>query len=204
MSTHRSIHFVGSANLAYQAQRGAYVAGVKIMNTSLSFTKPLSATKHMPDARYAASSRTAAMLTIEQRVQIDTFLELLQTWTVGSTAEDAPWQVTSCFAPRLHRNGDIDFIAPYLPGGHALALITAHPVVTFLVSDKQAQRRLEGYAQTMVIQRSWEHAELLAYLRWRIPQATDGLSGAIDIVVFRPIYLRYCDRWTHCSFEAKW
>ena len=36
MSTHHSIHF-GSANLAYQAQRGAYLAGVKIMNTSLSF-----------------------------------------------------------------------------------------------------------------------------------------------------------------------
>jgi hypothetical protein len=174
------------------------------MNTSLSFAEPLPAIKHMPDECHAASSRIAAKLTIEQRVQIDTFLEQLQTWTVGSNAEDASWQVASCFAPRLHRNGDIDFIAPYLRGSQALALIAAHPVVTFLVSDKQAQYRLEGYAETVVVQRSWEHAELLAYLRWRIPEATHGLSGAIDMVVFRPIYLRFCDRLTDCSFEAKW
>jgi hypothetical protein len=204
MSIGCSINFVGGANLAHRARRVACLAGVKIMNTSLSFAEPLSAIKHMPDECHVASSRIAAMLTIEQRVQIDTFLELLQIWTVGSTAEDASWQVTSCFAPRLHGNGDIDFIAPYLPGSHALALITAHPVVTFLVRDKQEQRWLEGYAQTVVIQRSWEHAELLAYLRWRIPEATEGLSGALDVVVFRPIYLRYCDRWTDCSFEAKW
>jgi hypothetical protein len=204
MSIDCSINFVGSANLAHRARRVACVAGVKIMNTSLPFAEPLPAIMHMPDECHTASSRIAAMLTIEQRVQIDTFLELLQTWTVGSTAEDASWQVTSCFAPRLHGNGDIDFIAPYLAGSHALALITAHPVVTFLVRDKQEQRWLEGYAQTVVIQRSWEHAELLAYLRWRIPEATEGLSGALDVVVFRPIYLRYCDRWTDCSFEAKW
>src|SRR5215213_8836694 len=119
MSIGYSINFVGSANLAHRARRVACVAGVKIMNTSLLFAEPLPAIKHLPDECDAASSRPAAMLTIEQRVQIDTFLELLQTWTVGSTAEDASWQVASCFAPRLHRNGDIDFIAPYLPGSHA-------------------------------------------------------------------------------------
>ena len=56
----------------------------------------------------------------------------------------------------------------------------------------------------MIVQRSWEHAELLAYLRWRIPEAIDGLSCAIEVVVFRPTYLRYCDRWPGASFEAKW
>ena len=144
------------------------------------------------------------MLTIEQRMQIDTFLEPFQTWTVGSPVEGASWQVTSCFAPRLHGSGDIDFIAPYLPGSHALALITEHPIVTFLIRDKQGQRWLEGSAQTAVVQRSWERAELLSYLRWRIPEVADGLSGAAEVVVFRPIYLRYCDRWAHYSFEAKW
>ena len=135
---------------------------------------------------------------------IDMFLAPFQTWTVRASAEDASWQVTSCFAPRLHGNGDIDFIAPYLAGSHALALITAHPVVTFLVSDKQGQCCLEGCAQTVLVQRSWERAELLAYLRWRTPGATDGLSGAIEVVVFRPIYLRYCDRLSDVTFESKW
>src|SRR5690242_11253525 len=128
------------------------------MNTALSFAEPPQAIKHMPNRCYPASLRTTAMLTIEQRMQIDTFLELFQTWTVEGTAEGVSWQVSSCFAPRLHRNGDIDFIAPYLAGSDALALITAHPVVTFLVRDKQAQRWLEGRAHPVVVQRSWEHA----------------------------------------------
>lgn len=204
MSTHRSINFGGSVNLAHRAQPVACAAGVKIMNTPLSFAEPLLVAKHMPDEGHAASSRTDAMLTIEQRMRIDMFMAPFQTWTVGASAEDASWQVTSCFAPRLHGNGDIDFIAPYLAGSHALALITVHPVVTFLVSDKQGQRCLEGCAQTVLVQRSWEHAELLAYLRWRTPEATDGLSGAIEVVVFRPSYLRYCDRLADVTFEAKW
>ena len=174
------------------------------MNTPVSFAEPLLATKKTPDERHAASSRIGVMLTIEQRMKIDMFLAPLQIWTVGGIAEDAPWQVTSCFAPRLHRNGDIDFIVPYLAGSHALALITAHPVVTFRVSDREAGRWLEGHAQTVVVQRSWEHAELVAYLRWRIPDVTDGWSGPIKVVVFQPTYLRYCDRVSGISFEAKW
>jgi hypothetical protein len=203
MSTRRSINFVGSVNLADRAQYVACAAGVKIMNTPLSFAAPLLVTKQMSDKRHAASSRTDAILTIEQRMRLDMFLAPLQTWTVGA-AEDASWQVTSYFAPRLHRNGDIDFVAPYLAGSHALALITAHPIVTFVVNDREAERWLEGRAQTVVVQRSWEHAELLAYLRWRIPDATDGLSGAIEVLVFHPIYLRYGDRWSDGAFEAKW
>lgn len=202
MSTYRSIDFTGSANLAYQARPVACVADTKNLNTPLSFTKQLPVTHYIPDECHAASSRMAAMLTIKQRMQLDTFLEPLQTWTVGNTAEDTPWQVTSVFAPRLHGNGAIDFIAPYMVGSHALALITAHPVVTFLVSDKQGQRWLEGYAQTAGVQWPWEHSELLAYLRWRLPDAADRLSGAIKVVVFRPIYLRYFDPLSDNSFEA--
>jgi hypothetical protein len=204
MSTHGSIYFIGSVNLAHRAQHAACTAGVKIMNTSLSFARPQLVIEQMPDECCAASSRTESRLTIEQRMQIDMFLAPLQAWTVGATAEDASWQVTSCFAPRLHRDGDIDFVAPYLAGSHALSLIAAHPVVTFLVSDREAGRWLEGRAQTVAVQHFWEQAELLAYLRWRIPGATDGLSGAIEVLVFQPIYLRYYDRWSDSAFEAKW
>jgi hypothetical protein len=174
------------------------------MNTPLSFTEPLPVAKPVPAQHSAAAARTDSTLTIEQRMRIDMFLAPLPTWAVGATTADTSWQVNSCFAARLHRNGDIDFIAPYLAGSHALALITAHPVVTFLVSDRAAERWLEGRAQTAVVERAWEHTELLAYLRWRIPEATDGVSGAITVVVFRPIYLRYCDRLSDGSFEAKW
>jgi hypothetical protein len=204
MFTQHSIDFAPGIGLADWGQRVACTAEATIMRPPLAFATPLPATKHMPDECHAASAQPNIILSIEQRMRIDMFLEPFQTWTVGVSAEDASWQVTSCFAPRLHRNGNIDFIAPYVAGSHALALITAHPSVTFLVSDKQGQRCLEGCAHTVVVQRSWEHAELLAYLRWRIPEATDGLSGAITVVVFRPIYLRYCERWPGASFEAKW
>ena len=204
MLTHRSIHFARSLNLADRAQQVTCVAGTTIMHPPLSFPEPLPVAKPVPDERSAASARTDSTLTIEQRMRMDMFLAPLRTWAVGATTEDTSWQVDSCFAARLHHNGDIDFIAPYLAGSHALSLITAHPVVTFLVSDREAERWLEGSAQAVVVQRSWEHAELLAYLRWRMPNATDELSAAIKVVVFRPIYLRYCDRWNDCSFEAKW
>jgi hypothetical protein len=174
------------------------------MNTLLSFAEPLLAARKTPDECQAASSRIGVMLTIEQRMKLDMFLAPLLTWTVGATAEDAPWQVTSCFAPRLHRNGDIDFIVPYMVGSRALALITAHSAVTFRVSDREAERWLEGHAQTVVVQRSWEHAELVAYLRWRIPDVADGWAGSIKVVVFHPTYLQYFDRVSDASFEAKW
>jgi hypothetical protein len=174
------------------------------MNTPLSFAEPLLATRKTPDERQAASSRIGVMLTIEQRMKLDMFLAPLLTWTVGAMAEDVPWQVTSCFAPRLHQNGDIDFIVPYLAGSRALALITTHSTVTFRASDREAGRWLEGHAQTVVVQRSWEHAELVAYLRWRIPDVADGWAGSIKVVVFHPTYLRYFDRVSDVSFEAKW
>jgi hypothetical protein len=44
----------------------------------------------------------------------------------------------------------------------------------------------------------------LAYLRWRIPNATDGWSSPVEVVVFHPTYLRYYDRGTAGCFEAKW
>ena len=204
MFTQHSIHFAPGIGLADWGQRVACAAEVTIMRPPLSFAAPLPATKHIPNKCHAASAQPNIVLSIEQRMQIDMFLAPLQTWAVGATAEDISWQVASCFAPRLHRDGEIDFIAPYMRGSHALALITAHPVVTFLVSDREAERWLEGRAQTVVIQRSWEHDDLLAYLRWRIPDATDGLSGAVEVVVFRPIYLYYCDRLSGSSFEAKW
>jgi len=205
MFTRHSISFVGSLNQPYRAERVACATGVQTMSTPLCFAEPLRVARQSPDAHHTASSQNGVMLTIEQRMRIDMFLAPFQTWTVGAAAEDGSWQVTSCFAPRLHRNGDIDFIAPYLAGSHAFALVTAHPVVTFLVSDGEAGRWLEGRAQTVVIQRSWEHAELLSYLRWRIPDATDGLSGAIEVVVFRPTYLHYCDRASGGGvFEVKW
>jgi len=204
MFTHRSIHFAPGVGLADWGQRVACAAGTTIMRPPLSFVEPLLVAEPMPDQRHAASAQSNIALSLEQRMRIDMFLAPLQTWTVGATAEDVSWQVASCFAPRLHRAGNIDFIAPYMAGSHALALITAHPVVTFLVSDREAECWLEGRAETMVVQRSWEHAELLAYLRWRIPEATDGLSDAIEVVVFRPIYLRYCDRRAGVStFEVK-
>jgi hypothetical protein len=143
-------------------------------------------------------------LTIEQQMQLDMFLAFFPTWIVGATTGDTSWQVTSCFAPRLHRNGEIDFVVPFLAGSHALALVTAQPVVTFLASDKEQGCWLEGCARTVVVQRSWEQAELLAYLRWRIPDAMDGLGDAIKVLLFHPICLRYRDRLPHCSFEAKW
>ena len=204
MFTHHSIHFAPGIGLADWGQRVACTAEATIMRPPLSFAAPLPATKHMPDECHAASTQPNIMLSIEQRMRIDMFLAPLQTWAVGATAEDVSWQVASCFAPRLHRDGNIDFIAPYMAGSHALALITAHPVVTFGVSDREAERWLEGHAQTVVVQRSWEHAELLTHLRWRIPDATDGWSGPIKVVVFHPTYLRYCERVSGISFEAKW
>ena len=204
MLAHDSIHFARSLNLAAWAQHMTCVAGTTSMNPPLSFTEPLPVAKPVPDERSAASARTDITLTIEQRMRIDMFLATVQTWAVGATTEGTSWQVDSCFAARLHRNGDIDFIAPYLAGSHSLALITAHPVVTFLVSDRKAERWLEGRAQPAAVERSWEYAELLAYLQWRIPDAMDGVSGPIKVVVFRPIYLRYCDRMSDGSFEANW
>jgi hypothetical protein len=198
-----SVHFTANANLAYRAQGVTCVAGVRILNTPLSFAEPLPITRHIPDECHAASSRGAAILTIKQRMQLDMFLAPLQTWTVGSAAEDASWQVTSCFAPRLHRNGEIDFIAPYLAGSHALALITAHPAVTFVVRDYDTNRWLEGYAHTAIVQWPWEHTELLGYLRWRIPDAADAFSSSTKVVVFRPIYLRYYDHSSGGSFEVE-
>jgi hypothetical protein len=173
------------------------------MNASLTFAEPRLITKHMPSACYAVASWVALVLTHEQQMRIDMFLAPLLTWSVGPTTGDASWQVTSCFAPRLHRNGEIDFVAPYLAGSHALALITAQPTVTFLVSDKEQECWLEGCAQTEVVQRSWEQAELLAYLQWRIPDAIDGFGDGIKVLVFHPTYLRYYDRWCDSSsFEA--
>ena len=204
MFTHHSIHFAPGIGIADWGQRVACAAEATIMRPPLSFAAPLPATKHISNKCHAASAQPNIVLSIEQRMRLDMFLAPLQTWAVGATAEDVSWQVASCFAPRLHRDGNIDFIAPYIAGSHALALITAHPVVTFLVSDREAERWLEGRAETVVVQRSWERDDLLAYLRWRIPDATDGLSGAIEVVVFCPIYLRYCDRLSDGSFEAKW
>jgi hypothetical protein len=204
MFTDHSIHFDPGIGRADWSQRVACMAEATLMRPPLSFAAPLPAAKHMPNACHAASEQPNIMLSIEQRMRIDMFLAPLQTWTVGATAKDVSWQVASCFAPRLHRDGNIDFIAPYMAGSHALALITEHPVVTFRVSDREAERWLEGRAHTVVVERSWEHDDLLAYLRWRIPDATDGLSGALKVVVFHPIYLRYCDRWPDRCFEAKW
>jgi hypothetical protein len=182
-----------------------HIVRVQITSTPLSFAEPLLATKHTPDARHATPPQNSAMLTIEQRRQLDTFLAPFHTWTVGPTSEDASWQVATCFAPRLHRNGDIDFIAHCLAGSQLLALITAQPVVTFLVSDGQGEHRLEGRAQTAVVQQSWERAEMLAYLQWRTPGAIDGLGNAIEVILLRPTYLRYYDpRPGGGMFEVRW
>jgi hypothetical protein len=194
MSAHRSISFVGSLNPTHWTEPVACVAGMKTMSTQLSFAELRLEIKPTLDTYRATPPRNGAILTIEQRVQLEIFLALVQTWTVRPTAPETSWQMTSYFAPRLHRNGDIDFIAPYSAGSDALALITAHPLVTFLISDSGAEQQLEGHARAVVIQQSWERAELLAYLRWRMPGTTDGLGSDIELVVFHPTYLRYCDR----------
>jgi hypothetical protein len=170
-----------------------HIVRVKITGAPLSFAEPLLATKYTSDARHAPLPQNNAMLTIEQRRQLEMFLAPFHTWTIGPTSEDAFWQVATCFAPRLHRNGDIDFVVHYPTGSQVLALITAQPVVTFLVSDGEGEHRLEGRAQTTVVQQSWERAEMLAYLQWRTPGATVGLGNAIEVILLRPTYLRYYD-----------
>jgi hypothetical protein len=204
MFAHRSFNVLGSINLTDRAERVAGAAGVKVMSAHLPFAQPQLNIKPTSGAHCADAARQSNMLTIEQRMQLEIFLALLQTWTVRTTAPDASWQITSCFAPRLHRNGDIDFIAPYSAGSDALTLITAHPFVTFLVSDSETEQQLEGYARATVIQQSWERAELLAYLRWRMPGTTDGLGSEIEVVVFHPTYLQFRDRRAGGSaFEVK-
>jgi hypothetical protein len=190
MSAHHSINFVGSLNPTYWTEP---VAGMKSMSTQLSFAELRLEIKPTLDTHRAAP-RNGAILTIDQRMQLEIFLALCQTWTVRTTVPDASWQIASCFAPRLHRNGEVDFIAPYPAGSDALALLTAHPLIAFLVSDSEAEQQLEGQAQAVVIRQSWERAELLAYLHWRMPGMTDGLSNEIEVVVFYPTYLRYRDR----------
>jgi hypothetical protein len=175
------------------------------MHTSLCLNEPLLAILQTSDTRRAASPGNGTMLTIEQRMQLEMFLALFQTWTVMVSSGDIFSRVVSYFAPRLHRNGDIDFIVPYSAGSQALVLITAHPIVTFIVSDGATEQSLEGRAQAVRVEQSWEQDELLAYLQWRMPGASDRLASPIEVVIFRPIYLRYCDfRHIHSSFEVKW
>jgi hypothetical protein len=190
MSAHRSLSFAGSLNPTHWTEPAT---GMKSMSTQLSFAELRLEIKPTLDTHHAAL-RDRALLTLDQRMQLDIFLALCQTWTIRTTVPDASWQIASCFAPRLHRNGEIDFIAPYPAGSDALALITAHPLVAFLVSDSEAEQQLEGHAQAVVIRQSWERAELLAYLRWRMPGTTDGLGNESEVVVFYPTYLRYRDR----------
>jgi len=175
------------------------------MYTPLYIAEPLLATARTPNAQRKAFLRNSTMLTIEQRMQIDMFLEPFETWTIETISENGGTQFVSIFAPRLHGNGEIDFIAPYPAGSQAFELITAYPVVTFVVSAIEAEHRLEGFARAVVVQQSWERAELLAYLQWRTPGAIDRLGSAIEVVMFHPINLRFFDRRRgRSTFEVSW
>ncbi|HEU5099365.1 MAG TPA: hypothetical protein VFU22_10115 [Roseiflexaceae bacterium] len=199
MSTYWPIGFVRSADLWVEC-----VSGMAGSRPLLSCDEPFLASKRILRQPERSPSEVSPVLTIEQRLKLDMFLAPLQIWTVAAVAADEPWRVTSCFAPRLHRTGELDFVAAYPAGSQALALISTSAEVAFWVSDAQAGCYLEGRAHATIVRWAWEQAELQAYLRWRMPNQMSELSGPIEAVVFRPISLLYRDPAPAACFEVKW
>jgi hypothetical protein len=196
MSNHHPIDRLGSRDLFHSIKGRVGAREAQIMCTPMLFAEPFPYATPTYESSHADVLKSGVLLTIEQRMQLDMFLAPFQTWTVITAAPDTSWRITSGFAPRLHSNGEIDFVAPYPAASHALGLITANPLVSFLIGDGAAERRVEGWAQAVVIQRPWERAELLAYLQWRTPGITECYDGAIQVVEFRPTYLRYSGCWS--------
>jgi hypothetical protein len=196
MLNYRSIDRLGSRDLFHSAKGVVCAREPQIMCTPMLFAEPFPHDGPINDPPGAEYPNSGVLLTIQQRMQLDMFLAPFQTWAVMTTTSDTSWRITSCFAPRLHRNGEIDFVAPYPAASQALELIAASDFITFVVGDSAVGNWLEGRAQTIGIQRPWERAELLAYLQWRTPGVTECYDGAVEVIMFRPTYLRYCDHWS--------
>ncbi len=160
----------------------------------------------MVHSSYTRSERTEVngMLTLEQRMQLDVYLAAFHTWTVGIRWGSSSLQLLSSFAPRIYRNGFIDFIAPYPADSPVLALDSSRQQVSFLVCDQEPEHRLEGYAHARVAQQEWERIELLAYLEWRAPGATASLGVRPEVMIFSPTYLRFYVRRAGSAFEVSW
>src|SRR5262245_47676067 len=144
------------------------------------------------------------MLTYQQRRLIEEFLAPLQTWTISIAQNTGLHLTVSFFAPRLHDDGDIDFVSAYRAGSPKLTSIVSTSTVTFLVSDGTAERWLQGLAQAALVATPWGRAVERAYLQRRAPGVINVLDDDSEVVLFRPTYLRYCDRRRGGEFDLRW